>query len=154
MFDAQASSTKSPVHWLDSDQQAFRLAREQNKPVLLYLEAVWCHWCHVIDQQTYADPSVADLVNEYFIPLRIDQDNRPDLANRYRDYGWPATIFFTPEGVDMVKRQGFIGPEPFARLLQAIIDDPNPEAAATLKRGNRHLPAAISRRGCALRQSA
>lgn len=131
---AQAAG-KSLIQWLDSDQQAFRLAREQNKPVLLYLEAVWCHWCHVIDQQTYGDPAVARLVNDSFIPLRIDQDSRPDLANRYRDYGWPATIFFTPDGIDMVKRQGFIAPEPFARLLQAIIDDPSPEAAAALVQG-------------------
>lgn len=122
------------VDWLRDDRLAFDKAREESKPVLLYLEAVWCHWCHVMDQQTYATPGVAELIRKHFIPLRIDQDSRPDLANRYRNYGWPATIFFTPEGVDMVKRQGFIAPESMERLLRAIIADPSPEAAAALSR--------------------
>ena len=120
------------IDWLDSDVAAFERARAEHKPVLLYLEAVWCHWCHVIDRETYGNPEVANLVNAHFVPLRIDQDARPDLANRYRDYGWPATIWLTPDGRDMVKRQGYIAPEPMARLLRAIIDDPTPEAAAAL----------------------
>ncbi|MBV1876568.1 MAG: DUF255 domain-containing protein [Pseudomonadales bacterium] len=131
---AQARGTDADlVHWLTSDTAAFEKARRQNKPLLLYLEAVWCHWCHVMDQKTYADKQVARLLNEHFISLRIDQDARPDLANRYRDYGWPATIFFTPEGTDMVKRAGYIAPDNMQQLLRAIIADPDPEAAAALQ---------------------
>lgn len=128
-----AATGQQLIDWLDSDVDAFERAERENKPVLLYLEAVWCHWCHVIDRETYGNLEVAALVNEHFIPLRIDQDSRPDLANRYRDYGWPATIWFTPDGRDMVKRQGYIAPAPMARLLRAIIEDPTPEAAARLE---------------------
>ncbi|MDX1569668.1 MAG: DUF255 domain-containing protein [Xanthomonadales bacterium] len=130
---AHPGDEPSLVPWLDSEVEAFQRARAENKPVLLYLEAVWCHWCHVIDRETYGNAEVAELINGHFIPVRIDQDARPDLANRYRDYGWPATIWFTPDGRDMVKRQGYIGPEPMARLLRAIIADPTPEASAQLE---------------------
>lgn len=120
------------ITWLRDDQQAFAQAKADQRLVLLYLEAVWCHWCHVMDHDTYADPSVRALIDAHYIPLRIDQDRRPDLANRYRDYGWPATIVFAADGTEIVKRQGFIAPPAFARLLQAIVDDPSPEHLAAL----------------------
>ncbi|MBV6412728.1 MAG: thioredoxin domain-containing protein [Xanthomonadales bacterium] len=117
----------SGIGWLRDDRAAFAQARTQGRFVLLYLEAVWCHWCHVMDQQTYADARVRKLLDAHYLTLRIDQDSRPDLANRYRDYGWPATIVFAPDGSEIVKRRGYIAPENFARLLQAIVDDPTPE---------------------------
>ncbi len=129
---APADLSEDGITWLRDEASAFAQAQQEGRPVLLYMEAVWCHWCHVMDQQTYADANVRELVERHFVPLRIDQDARPDLAARYRDYGWPATIFLSPQGVDLVKRQGFIGPGPFARLLQAIIADPTPEAAARI----------------------
>ena len=115
------------IPWLHDDRAAFAQARAQQRFVLLYLEAVWCHWCHVMDQQSYADPAVRALLDAHYVTLRIDQDSRPDLANRYRDYGWPATIVFAADGSEIVKRRGYIAPENFARLLQAIVDDPTPE---------------------------
>ncbi|UXI70000.1 DUF255 domain-containing protein [Tahibacter amnicola] len=117
------------VNWIRSDTDAFARAARDNRFVLLYLEAVWCHWCHVMDQQTYTDPAVKAVIEDHYVPLRIDQDARPDLANRYRDYGWPATIVFDPAGREIVKRQGYVAPERFVRLLQAIVADPSPEAA-------------------------
>ncbi|HET6602646.1 MAG TPA: DUF255 domain-containing protein [Xanthomonadaceae bacterium] len=120
------------LDWLRSDTDAFERARQQQRPVLLYLEAVWCHWCHVMDAQTYADPAVVELVMGHFVPLRIDQDARPDLATRYRRWGWPATIVLAPDGSEIVKRQGYIEPGPMRRLLQAIIADPSPESAAAV----------------------
>ncbi|MBK8067986.1 MAG: thioredoxin domain-containing protein [Rhodanobacteraceae bacterium] len=115
------------IPWLHDDRAAFAQARAQQRFVLLYLEAVWCHWCHVMDQQSYANPAVRALLDAHYVTLRIDQDSRPDLANRYRDYGWPATIVFAADGSEIVKRRGYIAPENFARLLQAIVDDPTPE---------------------------
>lgn len=132
LAQAAPAAESSLIDWHSDERSAFEQARSENKPVLLYLEAVWCHWCHVIDRETYGNDAVAALINAAFVPLRIDQDSRPDLANRYRNFGWPATIFLTPDGVDMVKRQGYIAPEPMRRLLQAIVDDPSPEAAAAL----------------------
>ena len=119
--------------WLRDDRQAFAQAQAEDRYVLLYLEAVWCHWCHVMDHDTYGDASVRALVDAHYVPLKIDQDLRPDLANRYRNYGWPATVVFAADGSEIVKRRGFVPPERFARLLRAIVDDPSPEqlAAAT-----------------------
>jgi uncharacterized protein YyaL (SSP411 family) len=124
----------SDLPWQRDDRAAFVQAEREQRFVLLYLEAVWCHWCHVMDHQTYADPTVRGLIDEHYVPLRIDQDSRPDLANRYRDYGWPATIVLAADGTEIVKRAGYIAPENFARLLQAIVDDPSPE------QGNRREP--------------
>jgi uncharacterized protein YyaL (SSP411 family) len=79
-----------------------------------------------MDQLTYSDPQVIKLLREKYVAVRVDQDARPDLANRYEDYGWPATIVFNADRGEIVKRQGYIPPKPMASLLQAIIDDPTP----------------------------
>lgn len=105
----------------------FEKAKKENKFVLLDLEAIWCHWCHVMHKETYSDPGVAKLINNYYIPARLDQDSRPDLSNRYRYYGWPATIVFNSKGEEIVKRAGYIRPEIMRELLQKIVNDPTPE---------------------------
>ncbi|HEX4481014.1 MAG TPA: DUF255 domain-containing protein [Rudaea sp.] len=115
-----------PIQWLRSDTDAFAQARAQHRFVILYLEAVWCHWCHVMDEKTYGDPAVRAVIDAHYVPLRIDQDLRPDLSNRYRDYGWPATVIFAADGTEIVKRQGFVEPERFAKLLNAVVADPSP----------------------------
>ena len=94
--------------------------------MLLDLGAVWCHWCHVMEEITYRDPEVIKLLRSRYIAVRVDQDSRPDLSNRYENYGWPATIVFDASGGEIVKRQGYIPPRPMASMLQAIIDDPTP----------------------------
>ncbi|MEP6483867.1 MAG: DUF255 domain-containing protein [Rudaea sp.] len=125
---AHGENQPDGIHWLRSDTDAFVQARAQHRLVILYLEAVWCHWCHVMDEKTYGDATVRSEIANHFIPLRIDQDLRPDLSNRYRDYGWPATIIFAEDGREIAKRQGFVEPERFAKLLQAIVADPTPES--------------------------
>ncbi len=101
-------------------------AQREHRYVLLDLEAVWCHWCHVMEAQTYADPQVAQLVGAHYLAVKVDQDSDPELSNRYGDWGWPATIVFAPDGSEIVKRRGFIPPRNMASLLQAIVDDPTP----------------------------
>jgi uncharacterized protein YyaL (SSP411 family) len=128
-----ASSTKDLIQWQDWSEASFIRAKQENKLLLLNLEAVWCHWCHVMDQKTYSDPKVAQLINQHFIPIKVDHDARPDLANQYRDYGWPATIFLDAAGTDLVKRAGYIRPTSFVNLLSAIVADPTPERAALPK---------------------
>jgi hypothetical protein len=127
MGTAVGAEPNSAIQWERNDRAAFQQAKSQQRFVLLYLEAVWCHWCHVMDTTTYADPVVQALLSKHYVPLRIDQDSRPDLANRYRDFGWPATVVFAADGTEIVKRRGFVSKERFARLLQAIVDDPSPE---------------------------
>ena len=127
---ANASETAGGVTWIRSEPDAFARAKSEHKFVILYLEAVWCHWCHVMDQKTYGNPDVRKALDAHYVPLRIDQDSRPDLANRYRPWGWPATIVFSENGDEIVKRQGFIEPERMAKLLDAIVKDPSPEELA------------------------
>lgn len=124
-----ADSSRSPLNWQGYNAAAFQHAQEQDKFILLDLVAVWCHWCHVMDATTYQDPEVTALIDRHFIPVKADHDARPDLAERYRDYGWPATIVLAADGTEIVKRSGYIDPESMARLLQAILDDPSAEGA-------------------------
>ncbi|HEY5742690.1 MAG TPA: DUF255 domain-containing protein [Terrimicrobiaceae bacterium] len=121
-----ATQAEEAVAWQPWSEAVFERAKKENKFVLLDLGAVWCHWCHVMEEITYRDPEVLRLINSRDLAVRVDQDARPDLSNRYEDYGWPATIVFNADGGEIVKRQGYIPPRPMASMLQAIIDDPTP----------------------------
>ena len=122
--------TAGAIAWQDWTEAAFERARREKRFVLLDLGAVWCHWCHVMEETTYRDSQVISLVNARYVPVRVDQDARPDLSNRYEDYGWPATIIFDAEGVELVKFSGYIPPPRMASLLQGVIDDPTPGPSA------------------------
>jgi len=124
-----ADSPRGRIVWRDFDETLFVDAKKQNKFVLLDLEAVWCHWCHVMDKETYSDVSVLKLLQDKYICARVDQDSRPDLSSKYEEYGWPATIIFDSEGKEIVKRSGYLNPARMALLLAAIIKDPSPEQA-------------------------
>ncbi len=124
-----SASTAAPpatLHWQPWSDAAFAQARAEHKFVLLDLEAVWCHWCHVMDDVTYRDPAVVRLLNQKYVLVKVDQDSRPDISNRYQDYGWPATVVFAADGSEIVKRQGYLPPKLMSSMLQAIIDDPSP----------------------------
>jgi hypothetical protein len=123
---AATSAEEAKIDWQPWSESIFEKARQEQRFVLLDLGAVWCHWCHVMEEITYRDPKVVALINARYIAVRVDQDSRPDLSNRYENYGWPATIVFNTDGSEIVKRQGYIPPKPMASLLQAIIDDPSP----------------------------
>ena len=109
---ASPEAPPSALHWQPWSDAAFAQARAEHKFVLLDLEAVWCHWCHVMDDVTYRDPVVIRLLNQRYVLVKVDQDSRPDISNRYQDYGWPATVVFAAEGSEIVKRQGYIPPRP------------------------------------------
>ena len=88
----------SPVQWMEWGPAAFERARGEDRPILLRISAVWCHWCHVMDETTDAEPEVARRMNEWFVPVRVDNDERPDVNARYNLGGWPTTAFLTPDG--------------------------------------------------------
>ncbi len=88
----------SEIKWRSWGDAAFAEARAQNKPVLLAISAVWCHWCHVMDETSYSDPEVIRLINDRYVPVRVDNDQRPDVNRRYNMGGWPTTVFLTPDG--------------------------------------------------------
>src|SRR3954469_4820014 len=123
---ATAGEPATSIDWQPRSDAVFEQAKKEHKFVFLDLGAGWCHWCHVMDEITYQEPEVIKLLRAKYIAVRVDQDTRPDLSNRYEDYGWPATVVFNSDGSEIVKRQGYIPPMPMARLLQAIIDDPSP----------------------------
>jgi uncharacterized protein len=123
---APSETPPATLHWQPWSNAVFVQARAEHKFVLLDLEAVWCHWCHVMDDVTYRDPAVIRLLNQRYLLVKVDQDSRPDISNRYQDYGWPATVVFSAKGSEIVKRQGYIPPRVMSSMLQAIIDDPSP----------------------------
>jgi uncharacterized protein YyaL (SSP411 family) len=114
------------IAWVGWSDDVFKRAVAEKKLVLLDLEAVWCHWCHVMDEKTYADPKVRKMLADHYIAVKVDQDARPDLATRYEDYGWPATIVFKADGSELAKRSGYMPPESFLSMLQAFVDNPVP----------------------------
>ena len=75
----------SPVKWWGWCREAFEAARALDRPVLVDVGAVWCHWCHVMDETTYSDPEVASFINEHFIPIKVDRDERPDVDKRLQE---------------------------------------------------------------------
>jgi uncharacterized protein YyaL (SSP411 family) len=123
---ASAQTPPATLHWQPWSDAAFTQAQAEHKLVLLDLEAVWCHWCHVMDDVTYRDPEVIRLLNQHYILIKVDQDSRPDISNRYQDYGWPATVVFAANGSEIVKRQGYLPPRLMSSMLQAIVIDPSP----------------------------
>ncbi len=100
------SAATQPVDWYPWGEEAFRRAKAEDKPILLDIGAVWCHWCHVIDRESYEDPEVAAIINEQYVAIKVDRDERPDVDARYQravqsltgQGGWPLTAFLTPEG--------------------------------------------------------
>ena len=100
------SAMHQPIQWHEFGEDAFAAARLANKPVLLDIGAVWCHWCHVMDRESYDDAEVAAIVNEHYIAVKVDRDERPDIDSRYQaavgaltgQGGWPLTAFLTPDG--------------------------------------------------------
>jgi uncharacterized protein len=100
------SAMHQPIQWHEWGEEAFASAQRANKPILLDIGAVWCHWCHVMDRESYDDAEVAAIVNEHFIAVKVDRDERPDIDSRYQaaisavsgQGGWPLTAFLTPDG--------------------------------------------------------
>ncbi len=115
------------IAWTSFNKEVFTQAKAEKKLVLLDLKANWCHWCHVMDDSTYSNSEVINYLSEHYIATEADQDKRPDLANKYREYGWPATIIFDANGNELVKRSGYMSPQGFLRLLKGIVADPTPE---------------------------
>ncbi len=111
--------TKTKVSWLPWSKESFEKAHSQDKPILLGISAVWCHWCHIMDQATYMDSTVAKLIDEKFVPIRVDRDQRPDIDKRYNMGGWPTTAFLTPDG-DVLTGGTYFPPSQMLILLDHI----------------------------------
>jgi len=100
------SARFQPVQWHAWGEEAFDRARAEDKPILLDIGAVWCHWCHVMDRESYEDSEIAAVINQNYVAIKVDRDERPDVDARYQaavsaisgQGGWPLTAFLTPDG--------------------------------------------------------
>src|ERR1051325_999669 len=129
------SAMHQPIQWTAWGEESFATAKRENKPMLLDIGAVWCHWCHVMDRESYDDPEVAKIVNERFVAVKVDRDERPDIDSRYQvavsaisgQGGWPLTAFLTPDGKPFYGGTYFppdenYGRPSFRRVLTSISD--------------------------------
>ncbi len=96
----------NPVNWQPWDEQALETAREHDVPIFLSIGYSACHWCHVMEEESFADEAVADVLNEHFVPIKVDREERPDVDSIYMTVcqlvsgrgGWPLSAWLTPEG--------------------------------------------------------
>jgi uncharacterized protein len=143
------SAMHQPIQWHEWGGEAFAAARRENKPMLLDIGAVWCHWCHVMDRESYDDPEVAKIVNENFVAVKVDRDERPDIDSRYQaavsaltgQGGWPLTAFLTPDGKPFYGGTYFppadqYGRPSFKRVLVSIASAYREKHGEVLKQAN------------------
>src|SRR5262245_31787449 len=107
------------IEWMSWSRDAFARARAEAKPILLSVSASWCHWCHEMDRTTYREPRVVALVENDFVPVRVDADRRPDISERYQIGGLPTTAFLTVDG-DVIAGGNYIAPERMAGVLEQV----------------------------------
>jgi uncharacterized protein YyaL (SSP411 family) len=129
------SAAHQPIDWHEWGDAAFARAKAEDKPILLDIGAVWCHWCHVIDRESYENAEIAKIINEHFVPVKVDRDERPDVDSRYQSAisaisgqgGWPLTGFLLSDGKPFFGGTYFPpddqgGRPGFRRVLLAVAD--------------------------------
>jgi uncharacterized protein YyaL (SSP411 family) len=129
------SAAHQPIDWFEWGDAAFERAKADDKPMLLDIGAVWCHWCHVIDRESYENPEIAKIISENFIAVKVDRDERPDVDSRYQSAissisgqgGWPLTGFLLPDGRPFFGGTYFppedhMGRPGFRRILLAVAE--------------------------------
>lgn len=95
----------NPVDWYAWEEEAFEKAKQEDKPIFLSIGYATCHWCHVMAHESFEDESVASMMNQAFVNIKVDREERPDIDNTYMTVcqmltgsgGWPLTIIMTPE---------------------------------------------------------
>ena len=129
------SAAHQPIDWYEWGEAAFERAKADDKPMLLDIGAVWCHWCHVIDRESYENPDIAKIISDNFIAVKVDRDERPDVDSRYQSAissisgqgGWPLTGFLLPDGRPFFGGTYFppedhMGRPGFRRVLLAVAE--------------------------------
>src|SRR5436190_19891453 len=136
---------RNPVDWYPWGSEALERARQLNRPIFLSIGYSACHWCHVMEHESFEDPEVGRFLNEHFVPIKVDREERPDLDQLYMTAvqlmtghgGWPMSVFLTPDlrpfygGTYFPPDDRYAGQMPsFKRLLHAILE------AWTARRGD------------------
>ncbi|MEX2407441.1 MAG: DUF255 domain-containing protein, partial [Actinomycetota bacterium] len=140
----------NPVDWHPWGHEALELAARQDKPILLSIGYAACHWCHVMERESFEDPGTAALMNEHFVSIKVDREERPDVDAIYMDAvqamtghgGWPLTAFLTPEGKPFYAGTYFPnedrhGIPSFRKVLLAIADTWKNRRAEVEEQGGR-----------------
>ena len=150
------SAAHQPIDWHEWGDPAFARAESEDKPILLDIGAVWCHWCHVIDRESYENPEIAKIISENFVAVKVDRDERPDVDARYQSAvsaisgqgGWPLTGFSAARWKTVFRRHVFSagrsrGRPGFRRILLAVADSYK-NKRAELERAADHLADAVA----------
>lgn len=110
---------KAKIDWQEWSSTALDSAQKENRPILLAITATWCHWCHVMENTTFESEQVAEIINSRFVPIKADNDQRPDLNARYNMGGWPTVAFLTPKG-DILTGATYVPPRQMTELLNRV----------------------------------
>src|ERR1039457_818320 len=159
------SAMHQPIQWHEWGEEAFATAQRENKPILLDIGAVWCHWCHVMDRESYENADTAAIINQQFVAVKVDRDERPDVDSRYQlavsaiagTGGWPLTVFLTPDGHPFYGGTYFPpddrwGRPSFKKILLAIADAYRERRDEVLKSAGEAMDMLASAEGYAGRQ--
>jgi uncharacterized protein YyaL (SSP411 family) len=117
---ARTRAQAQAFRWEPWSSATFERARREGRFILLHGAAVWCHWCHVMEETTYRDPEVGRILSERFVAIRVDIDARPDIAERYGEWGWPATILLGPDVEEIGKYRGYLSPDELRGILNEV----------------------------------
>lgn len=123
------SAAGQPVHWQEWGTDVFALAKKLDRPIFLEIGAIWCHWCHEMDRESYESSKIAALINALFIPVKVDRDLRPDIDQRYQRAvselngatGWPLIAFLTPDG-NVFYGGTYMAPETLEPVVRQVAD--------------------------------
>jgi uncharacterized protein YyaL (SSP411 family) len=135
------------INWRSWGAASFAEAGASDRPILLCLTAVWCHWCHQMDETTYSDPDLIQFINEHFTAIRVDADQYPHVQERYITGGWPTNAFLTPTG-EVLWSGTYIEPQQFAAVAEGVRSawsDRRSEFAVEIERRRKALDAARGR---------
>ena len=132
------------VQWREWGEAAFQEAEQQNKPIVVFLTAFWCGYCQQMDETSLSNPNIHALLNAFFIPIRVEESQRPDVDLRYNQDGWPTIAFLTPVG-DPLFSVNYTAPEPFLNLLVKVVDAHQRDSAALLATGAQNRAEALTR---------
>ncbi len=135
------------IKWRGWSEEAFAEAGKLDRPILLSISAVWCHWCHVMDETTYSNSGVIDLINREYVPIRVDNDLRPDINQRYNMGGWPTTAFLTSSG-DILTGATYLPADQLADALMrvaAYYQANRPEIASRVLEGRKRAGGGVAR---------
>jgi uncharacterized protein YyaL (SSP411 family) len=109
------------ITWWEWGEEAFQIAQQQDKPVVVFLTAFWCGYCQRMDETSLSNDEVIALLTAFFVPIRVEESQRPDVDLRYNQNGWPTIAFLTPAG-DHLLSVNYTDPEPFTQLLVRLVD--------------------------------